>query len=73
MYLNRRAMSGSVPAVDADYPGTSVERLQTCVARAKTLGTEALSCEWESVRRSILWAGGLKDLPNAQPGTAKNE
>lgn len=61
-------MSGSVPAVDADYPGTSVERLQTCVARAKTLGTEALSCEWESVRRSILWAGGLKDLPNAQPG-----
>lgn len=53
---------------DPEYPGTSVERMQTCMARAKTLGAEALSGEWEGVRRLVLWAGGLKDLPRAVPG-----
>jgi len=38
------------------------------MARAKTLGAEALSGEWEGVRRLVLWAGGLKDLPRAVPG-----
>ena len=36
-------------------------------ARAKSLTTE-LNGDWEDARRSVLWAGGLKDLPTASPG-----
>lgn len=54
--------------VDPEYPGTAVTRLQNVQKRVKTLTPEQLSQDWETVRRSILWAGGLRDLPNARPG-----
>uniref|UniRef100_A0A7S2DL80 Uncharacterized protein n=1 Tax=Alexandrium andersonii TaxID=327968 RepID=A0A7S2DL80_9DINO len=54
--------------VDPEYPGTSVERLMSIHARVKSLTVEDLSGDWEDVRRKILWAGGLKDLPNSRPG-----
>lgn len=54
--------------VDPEYPGTAVTRLQNVQKRVKSLTTEQLSQDWETVRRLILWAGGLRDLPNARPG-----
>jgi len=54
--------------VDESYPGTAVQRLHNVRARVSTLSEEDLSGPWEDVRRKILWAGGLKDLPNAIPG-----
>jgi len=54
--------------VDPEYPGTSVERLKNIQARVKSLTPEDLSKEWEDVRKKILWAGGLKDLPQNVPG-----
>jgi hypothetical protein len=54
--------------VDQAYPGTAVERLRNVHARVKSLAATELSGDWESVRRKVLWAGGLKDLPNQVPG-----
>lgn len=55
--------------VDPEYPGTAVERMMNARARVAELAqTNAFNGEWEEVRRKILWAGGLKDLPNAIPG-----
>lgn len=54
--------------VDTNYPGTAVERLENVRARVATLSEEDLSGDWEDVRRKLLWAGGLKDLPDAIPG-----
>ena len=55
--------------VDNEYPGTAVQRLQNVLKRVASLSCEDdLSGDWDDVRRKILWAGGLKDLPNAIPG-----
>jgi hypothetical protein len=58
--------SGAPP--DPQYPGTAVERMHTARIRAKSLSKEQLSGEWEEVRRHLLWAAGLRDLPNAPIG-----
>ena len=63
------ASAATVPnEVDREYPGTAVERLRNVHARVKSLTGEQLNGDWPSVRRNLLWAGGLKDLPNARPG-----
>jgi hypothetical protein len=54
--------------VDREYPGTAVERMRNVRARVASLTSADLDGPWEDVRRRILWAGGLKDLPNAVPG-----
>lgn len=54
--------------IDPDYPGTAVERLKNVHLRVKSLKHEQFNDDWESVRRTILWAGGLKDLPDSVPG-----
>lgn len=55
--------------VDPQYPGTAVERMLAVRERVKQLAeTDALNGRWEDVRRKILWAGGLRDLPDAVPG-----
>jgi hypothetical protein len=54
--------------IDSSYPGTAVSRLHNVQVRVKSLTPEQLSQDWETVRRSILWAGGLRDLSNARPG-----
>mmetsp|Transcript_21843 Transcript_21843/g.49385 ORF Transcript_21843/g.49385 Transcript_21843/m.49385 type:complete len:246 (+) Transcript_21843:50-787(+) len=59
------ASDGSAYEADPAYPGTAVARMNNARARAKAAN---LTGEWEEVRRAILWAGGLKDLPNARPG-----
>lgn len=56
------------PEVDQEYPGTATIRLNNVRARVSTLTPQDLSAEWSQVRRKILWAGGLKDLPNSVPG-----
>lgn len=61
----RQSMSSTV---DSEYPGTAVERLMAVRERVATLSEQDLSGPWEEVRRKILWAGGLKDLPDAVPG-----
>jgi hypothetical protein len=53
---------------DSEYPGTAVQRMYAVRARVAELTPEDLNGRWEDVRRKILWAGGLKDLPDAIPG-----
>ena len=56
--------------VDELYPGTAVQRMLAIRDRVRQLSVDnsKLNGDWEQVRRNILWAGGLRDLPNAQPG-----
>lgn len=56
------------PSADQEYPGTAVQRMLAVRGRVGTLTEEDLNGPWENVRRRILWAGGLRDLPNAVPG-----
>ncbi|EED92855.1 predicted protein [Thalassiosira pseudonana CCMP1335] len=54
---------------DKEYPGTAVRRLRAVHERVAILATDGtLDGPWEEVRRRLLWAGGLRDLPNAAPG-----
>ena len=60
--------------VDQDYPGTAVDRMLAVRARVAELAVDPsapLNGKWEDVRRKILWAGGLRDLPNAAPGQVR--
>jgi len=67
--INMVAEDGSTDIViDPDYPGTAVERMTNARNRVKSLTKDQLSGDWDDVRRYILWAGGLKDLPNERPG-----
>jgi len=54
--------------LDSAYPGTAVARLQAVHARVATLDRDALGKPWPEVRRSLLWAGGLKDDTRSRPG-----
>lgn len=55
--------------VDTQYPGTAVQRLKAVHERVKVIAADGtLNGPWEDVRRRILWAGGLRDLPDAVPG-----
>ena len=54
---------------DEEYPGTAVQRLKAVHERVKVLATDGtLNKPWAEVRRRLLWAGGLRDLPDAAPG-----
>ena len=55
---------------DSIYPGTSIERLNNVMQRVAELNSteDLLDGPWEEVRRKLLWAGGLKDMPDAEPG-----
>ena len=61
-------MGSMAQPVDPEYPGTAVGRMHAVVERARSLSTDQLSGDWEEVRRSVLWAAGLKDITDAQPG-----
>lgn len=55
--------------IDPDFPGTAVERMLNIRKRVEELAQgNDLDQSWHDVRRKILWAGGLKDLPDAKPG-----
>lgn len=62
--------SNKMMTTDPEYPGTAVQRLNSVHARIQKLVTEKSleNKQWEEIRRQLLWAGGLKDLPNARPG-----
>lgn len=60
--------SASAMQYDPEYPGTAVQRMLAARDRVRSLTSAQLNGDWEEVRRNILWAGGLKDLPNAMPG-----
>lgn len=54
---------------DQQYPGTAVERMNSARNRVREIADELKQGgDWEDLRRKILWAGGLRDLPNAIPG-----
>ena len=55
------------PMVDPQYPGTAVERMLNVRARVHQVAQE-LQGDWDDVRRKLLWAGGLRDLPRSIPG-----
>lgn len=54
--------------IDPAYPGTAVQRMRAVRERVGQLSAADLGGPWKEVRRKILWAGGLRDLPNARPG-----
>ncbi len=58
----------TMTSYDKEYPGTAVERMMAVRARVAELTEGDLNGPWEDVRRKILWAGGLRDLPDAVPG-----
>lgn len=51
-----------------------MERLRNVHLRvAELVQTNALNGRpWDEVRRKILWAGGLRDLPDARPGLVRS-
>ena len=55
---------------DPKYPGTALQRLTNVHKRVKELADNPsdLTGRWEDIRRQLLWAGGLRDLPDAVPG-----
>ena len=55
-------------AVDPVYPGTAVARMLASRERARSLAADELNGPWESVRKRLLWAAGLRDLTNVAPG-----
>eukprot|EP00808_Paulinella_micropora_P025778 g767.t1 len=60
---------GADVLLDEEYPGTAVARLKAVHLRVAQLVQHGpIKGDWEDVRRKLLWAGGLKDLPNARPG-----
>lgn len=54
--------------IDPEYPGTAVARLKAVHERVAQLTSSDLNGTWKHVRQKLLWAGGLKDLPDAVPG-----
>jgi hypothetical protein len=54
--------------LDAEFPGTAVARMNAIRERARSLSRTELSGDWQDVRRRLLWAAGMKDLPLAMPG-----
>lgn len=63
------AMSASTEEIDPVYPGTAVARMLASRARVRELSAAgAFSGDWATVRRNLLSAAGLRDLPNAAPG-----
>lgn len=56
-----------IKMVDRLYPGTAVERMMNVRARVQEIADE-LHGDWSDVRRLLLWAGGLKNLPHSVPG-----
>ena len=54
--------------VDPTYPGTAVARMLASRERVRSLKPDELSGDWDSVRKRLLWAAGLKDLTNVAPG-----
>jgi hypothetical protein len=58
---------------DPLYPGTAWERLHSVQERIQELvaNHSFINQEWETIRRSLLWAGGLRDLPQAIPGQVR--
>jgi hypothetical protein len=72
--VSRSMSSETTTMVDPIYPGTAVERLQNVHRRVAELVQTVppvLNGPWENVRQKILWAGGLRDLPNARPGQVR--
>eukprot|EP00617_Octactis_speculum_P023125 CAMPEP_0185743806 /NCGR_PEP_ID=MMETSP1174-20130828/1723_1 /TAXON_ID=35687 /ORGANISM="Dictyocha speculum, Strain CCMP1381" /LENGTH=211 /DNA_ID=CAMNT_0028416791 /DNA_START=78 /DNA_END=713 /DNA_ORIENTATION=+ len=63
--MSQNLATGSIER-DPDYPGTALERMRNAVQRASSLSN--LNSDWSDVRASILFAGGLKNLPDAVPG-----
>lgn len=61
-------MTSSSGDFDSAYPGTAVTRMNNIRARVASLTPAQLNADWSEVRRSVLWAGGLKDLPSSRPG-----
>jgi len=56
--------------MDDEYPGTAVTRMNAVRQRVAALASgDELKGAWEDVRRKLLWAGGLRDLPVARPGS----
>merc|ERR1719238_2277904 len=49
---------------DPQFPGTSMPRLKAITERVLSLPQSELDGPWPEVRRRLLWAGGLKDVPS---------
>ena len=65
--LMMASAASSSTQIDEMYPGTAVPRMMAIRERVKSLNFDPAQT-WESQRKMILKAGGLKDLQSAQPG-----
>ena len=55
--VNQKADQSAEMEIDAEYPGTAVQRLRSVHARVAQLTRAQLDADWPSVRRTLLWAG----------------
>ena len=63
------SLTNNIPTMQPSYPGTAVVRMLASRARVRSLTKTELESDWDSVTRpKILWAAGLKDIRNADPG-----
>ncbi len=55
--VNQKAVQSAEMEIDAEYPGTAVQRLKSVHERVAQLTRAQLDADWPSVRRALLWAG----------------
>jgi hypothetical protein len=75
---NNNTITGDDPStmtIDKEYPGTAVQRMLTVQARVAELtqNNDLTGKPWEDIRRKLLWAGGLRDLPEEYTGHSFND
>jgi hypothetical protein len=58
--VDQKATQGAEMEIDAEYPGTAVQRLRSVHARVAQLTRAQLDADWPSVRRALLWAGKFR-------------
>jgi hypothetical protein len=59
--VDQKSVQSAEMEIDAEYPGTAVQRLRSVHARVAQLTRAQLDADWPSVRRTLLWAGMFLD------------
>lgn len=57
-----------MPAAYLRLLAQQVARMRASRERAASLSSAEMNGSWEAVRSRVLWAAGLRDLPDAAPG-----
>jgi hypothetical protein len=66
--VDQKATQNAEMEIDAEYPGTAVQRLRSVHERVAQLTRAQLDADWPTVRRALLWAGAfLRELHELNP------